>query len=151
MGQLEPAVALRERVDQRHQHGPHGAAFYHKLWHYKYTAAIDTNATSIKDWVDNNMNCEDIAFNFMVANATGKAPIKVAPRKKFKCSTPSCENLQMLSSAMGHLVERSVCVNKLVDWYNRMPLRSVEFRADPVLYKDSFPDMLKMFNDIGSL
>ena len=66
------------------------------------------------------MNCEDIAFNLMVANATGKPPIKVykimqskaktflhiyvdkvGPRKKFKCSTPSCENVGMLSSAAG--------------------------------------------------
>ena len=31
----------------------------------------------IRDWVDKHMNCEDIAMNFMVANYTGKAPIKV--------------------------------------------------------------------------
>ena len=31
----------------------------------------------IRDWVDRHMNCEDIAMNFMVANYTGKAPIKV--------------------------------------------------------------------------
>ena len=33
--------------------------------------------TYIRDWVDKHMNCEDIAMNFMVANYTGKAPIKV--------------------------------------------------------------------------
>ena len=33
--------------------------------------------SSIRDWVDKHMNCEDIAMNFMVANYTGKAPIKV--------------------------------------------------------------------------
>jgi glucuronyl/N-acetylglucosaminyl transferase EXT2 len=31
----------------------------------------------IREWVDKRMNCEDIAMNFMVANTTGKAPIKV--------------------------------------------------------------------------
>lgn len=31
----------------------------------------------IKNWVDAHMNCEDIAMNFLVANITGKAPIKV--------------------------------------------------------------------------
>lgn len=31
----------------------------------------------IKQWVDNHMNCEDIAMNFLVANVTNKAPIKV--------------------------------------------------------------------------
>lgn len=33
----------------------------------------------IKNWVDAHMNCEDIAMNFLVANITGKAPIKVGP------------------------------------------------------------------------
>ena len=47
---------------------------------------------SVKDWVDEHINCEDIAFNLMVANATGHPPIKVGPRKKFKCSTPACLN-----------------------------------------------------------
>lgn len=32
----------------------------------------------IKEWVDEHMNCEDIAMNFLVANITGKAPIKVS-------------------------------------------------------------------------
>lgn len=32
----------------------------------------------IKEWVDEHMNCEDIAMNFLVANVTGKAPIKVS-------------------------------------------------------------------------
>lgn len=31
----------------------------------------------IKNWVDAHMNCEDIAMNFLVANVTGKAVIKV--------------------------------------------------------------------------
>lgn len=32
---------------------------------------------NIKEWVDEHMNCEDIAMNFLVANITNKAPIKV--------------------------------------------------------------------------
>lgn len=31
----------------------------------------------IKEWVDDHMNCEDIAINFLVSNTTNKAPIKV--------------------------------------------------------------------------
>lgn len=33
--------------------------------------------SDIKIWVDDNMNCEDIAMNFLVSNTTNKAPIKV--------------------------------------------------------------------------
>lgn len=110
-----------------------------------------TNAMpgGIKDWVDEHMNCEDIAMNFLVANVTGKPPIKVAPRKKFKC--PECTNTEMLSADLNHMLERSACIDRFAGIYGRMPLRTVEFRADPVLFKDNFPEKLKRFNDIGSL
>lgn len=39
-----------------------------------YTTAMPGD---IKEWVDEHMNCEDIAMNFLVANITRKAPIKV--------------------------------------------------------------------------
>lgn len=123
-----------------------GAAFHHKFWSYMYTTAMPGD---IKEWVDERMNCEDIAMNFLVANMTGKAPIKVTPRKKFKC--PECVNNEMLSADLSHMVERSECVNKFASVYGGMPLKAVEFRADPVLYMDNFPDKLKRFKDIGSL
>ena len=48
-----------------------------QYWNYRYTNSLPEG---VKDWVDDNMNCEDIAMNFLVANITGKAPIKVSPR-----------------------------------------------------------------------
>ncbi|XP_021701317.1 exostosin-2 [Aedes aegypti] len=123
-----------------------GAAFHHKYWSYMYTNAMPGN---IKDWVDEHMNCEDIAMNFLVANITNKPPIKVAPRKKFKC--PECTNNEMLSADLNHMMERSACINRFAEIYGTMPLKTVEFRADPVLFKDNFPEKLKRFNDIGSL
>jgi len=123
-----------------------GAAFHHKYWSYAYTSSMPGN---IKEWVDDHMNCEDIAMNFLVANMTGKAPIKVTPRKKFKC--PECTNTEMLSADLSHMAERSDCIDRFSAIYGTMPLKSVEFRADPVLYKDPFPEKLKRFNDIGSL
>ncbi|XP_014260737.1 exostosin-2 [Cimex lectularius] len=123
-----------------------GAAFHHKYWSYMYTTSMPGN---IKEWVDEHMNCEDIAMNFLVANVTNKAPIKVTPRKKFKC--PECVNNEMLSADLNHMIERSNCIDRFATIYGRMPLRSVEFRADPVLYRDTFPEKLKWFNNIGSL
>merc|ERR1712223_1121143 len=128
-----------------------GAAFYHKYWHYKFTSDPNKEGKEIKSWLDQRMNCEDIAMNFLIANATGKAPIKVTPRKKFKCSTPQCNNENMLSSYQTHLIERSECINYLVDKYGYMPLVKAEFRADPVLFKDKFPEKLKNFVNIGTL
>ncbi|EDS37928.1 exostosin-2 [Culex quinquefasciatus] len=123
-----------------------GAAFHHKYWCYAYTYSMPGN---IKQWVDDHMNCEDIAMNFLVANVTNKPPIKVAPRKKFKC--PECTNNEQLSADLNHMVERSACINRFAEIYGTMPLKTVEFRADPVLFKDNFPEKLKRFNDIGSL
>lgn len=145
-----------------------GAAFYHKVrviilndiplavlealkcpfqyWNFVYT---NTMPAEIKEFVDEHMNCEDIAMNFLVANITNKPPIKVAPRKKFKC--PECKNTEMLSADLNHMMERTACINRFASIYGTMPLKSVEYRADPVLYKDSFPEKLKRFNDIGSL
>ena len=31
----------------------------------------------LRNWVDVHFNCEDIAMNFLIANVTGKSPIKV--------------------------------------------------------------------------
>ena len=111
---------------------------------------------------------------------------KVGPRKKFKCSTPSCENVGMLSSAAGdhsglwseknaHLsFPTQVTLRKEVGaWISSwnytaiLPLWDrwrlivvleilndifqVQFRADPVLYKDNLPAAMKKFNDMGSL
>ena len=102
---------------------------------------------------------------------TGKAPIKVTPRKKFKC--PKCTYNEMLSlDVVQHLNERSDCINLFASIYGNMPLKAVEFRyefeikikikiisndflsiyrADPILYKDNLPEKLKNFNSIGNL
>lgn len=45
-----------------------------QYFNYLYTYKMPGD---IKNWVDAHMNCEDIAMNFLVANITGKAPIKV--------------------------------------------------------------------------
>ncbi|XP_076078732.1 exostosin-2-like isoform X1 [Mytilus galloprovincialis] len=123
-----------------------GAAFYHKYFSYLYTHAMPVE---LKTWVDEHMNCEDIAMNFLMSNVTGKAAIKVTPRKKFKC--PECVNTEMLSSDLSHMIERSDCINQFTRIYQSMPLKNIEFRADPVLYKDDFPDVLKKYKDIGML
>ncbi|XP_054159212.1 exostosin-2-like [Oppia nitens] len=124
-----------------------GAAFYHNYYNHLYTNIMPKE---IKLWVDQHMNCEDIAMNFLVSNVTGKAPIKVTPRKKFKC--PECTNNEMLSAdVLRHLNQRSDCINRFAAIYKSMPLKTVEFRADPVLYKDNLPERLKEFNSIGSL
>ena len=83
------------------------------------------------------MNCEDILMNFVISNSTGKAPIKVSPRKKFRCLDSFCSKDNSISIDPGHMVERSECINFFAEQYGHMPLKPVQFRADPVLYKDN--------------
>ncbi|XP_071791199.1 exostosin-2-like [Asterias amurensis] len=121
-----------------------GAAFYHKYFSFLYTHKMSNH---IKTWVDDHMNCEDLAMNFLISNVTGKPPLKVTPRKKFKC--PECSNI--ISADLTHMVERSECVTVFAEEYGMMPLKTVQFRADPVLFKDDIPKKLKRFPDMGSL
>jgi hypothetical protein len=43
------------------------------------------------------------------------------------------------------------CINYFAGVYGAMPLKTVEFRADPVLYMDNVPTAMKKFNGVGSL
>ena len=51
-----------------------GAAFFHKIYMYKYTYEMPS---AIRHKVDELMNCEDVAMNFLIAHVTQKPPIKV--------------------------------------------------------------------------
>lgn len=48
-------------------------------------------------------------------------------------------------------MERSECLNEFVRAYGHMPLETVEFRADPLLFGEKLPDRVKLYKDIGSI
>lgn len=52
-----------------------GAAFIHKHYTYLYTHWLPQ---AIRDKVDEYMNCEDIAMNFLISHLTRKPPVKVS-------------------------------------------------------------------------
>lgn len=52
-----------------------GAAFYHKYYNYLYSLVMPQ---AIRDKVDEFMNCEDIAMNFLVSHITRQPPVKVS-------------------------------------------------------------------------
>lgn len=128
-----------------------GASFYHKYYSHAYTHLTPAH---VVNWVDDHMNCEDILMNFVIANLTAKAPLKVSPRKKFKCTECGLQN--SISVDPGHMVERSECINFFVKEFGKMPLKAVEFRADPVLYKDdptkhNKENIIPKYPDMGPL
>lgn len=91
-----------------------GAAFFHKHYTYLYSYWLPQ---AIRDKVDEYMNCEDIAMNFLVSHITRKPPVKVTSRWTFRC--PGCP--VSLSEDDTHFQERHKCINffsQVCDLYN---------------------------------
>ena len=105
-----------------------GAAFYHKYYSYLYSHIMPQ---AIRDKVDEFMNCEDIAMNFLVSHMTRQPPVKVSnwfshsssmilialffglqvtSRWTFRC--PGCP--VSLSEDETHFQERHKCINFFV-------------------------------------
>ena len=101
-----------------------GAAFFHKYYSYMYSHVMPQ---AIRDKVDEFMNCEDIAMNFLVSHVTRQPPVKVltivyilflnilktvslmqvTSRWTFRC--PGCP--VSLSEDETHFQERHKCIN----------------------------------------
>ncbi|XP_054166306.1 exostosin-3-like [Oppia nitens] len=119
-----------------------GAAFFHKYYSYLYTYSMPK---AIRDKVDEYMNCEDIAMNYLVSHITRQPPIKVTSRWTFRC--PGCP--VSLSEDDSHFNERHKCINYFIQIYGYMPLLNTQFRADSVLFKTRIPhDKQKCFKFI---
>ncbi|XP_077565116.1 exostosin-3-like [Haemaphysalis longicornis] len=110
-----------------------GAAFLHKHYFYLYSYAMPQ---AIRDRVDEYMNCEDIAMNFLVSHITRKPPLKVTSRHKFEC--PKCT--ASLSYDNSHCEKRHNCLNFFARVYGYTPLLYTQFRLDSVLFKTRIPD-----------
>ncbi|KAJ6224228.1 hypothetical protein RDWZM_002773 [Blomia tropicalis] len=119
-----------------------GAAFFHKYYAYMYTYSMPV---AIRDKVDEFVNCEDIAMNFLVSHISRKPPIKVTSRWTFRCQ----DCLSSLSEDDLHYQRRHKCLNYFASVYGYMPLLLTQFRADSVLFKTRIPhDKQKCFKYI---
>jgi len=113
-----------------------GGAFFHKYYSYVYTHNM---SPLIRAMVDDYMNCEDIAMNFLVAHITKKPPIKVTSRWTFRC--PECP--VALSTDAHHYEERHTCMAYFEELYGYNPLKRTQFRADSILFKTRIPSTMK--------
>ena len=110
----------------------HHARFVFQYYAYLYSYV---QPQAIRDLVDEYLNCEDLAMNFLVSHVTRKPPIKVTSRWTFRC--PGCP--MALSEDEEHFRERHRCMNFFVRVYGYMPLLHTQFRADSVLFKTRIP------------
>merc|ERR1712211_165578 len=99
---------------------------------YIYTYTMDS---AVREMVDEFMNCEDLAMNFLVSHLTRQPPIKVTSRWTFRC--PGCP--VSLSEDDSHFQERHRCINFFTRVYGYMPLFYTQFRAESVLFKTRIP------------
>ncbi|XP_015365982.1 PREDICTED: exostosin-3 [Diuraphis noxia] len=119
-----------------------GAAFVHKYYLYLYSYWLPQ---AIRDKVDQYMNCEDIAMNFLVSHVTNKPPVKVTSRWTFRC--PGCP--VSLSEDETHFLERHKCINFFTKIFGYTPLLNTQFRVDSILFKTRIPhDKQKCFKFI---
>ena len=110
-----------------------GAAFYHRRYNELYSYYMQDE---IFDMVHKQLNCEDIAFNYMVADHTRKPPIKATGRWTFPCKKCAERKLSTHNAKglTGHLHSRSDCMQHSAEVYGYQPLITTTFRADPVIY-----------------
>lgn len=95
------------------------AAFFHHKYLEIYTNEM---LASIRSFVRDGRNCEDIAMSFLVANITGAPPIWVKGRI-FEIGSTG------ISSLKGHSKHRTVCLNYFVSLYGDMPLVASNAKA----------------------
>ncbi|XP_034654228.1 exostosin-3-like [Drosophila subobscura] len=105
-----------------------GAAFLHKYYMYRYTYHMPQ---AIRDKVDEYMNCEDIAMNFLVAHITRRPPVKITSRWSFRRRGIKSS----LSQRPKHLEDRHKCINFFSQVFGYTPLLNTQYRADSVLFK----------------
>jgi len=116
-----------------------GGAFFHKFYSYVYTYELNH---AVKQMVDDYMNCEDIAMNFLVSHITQKPPVKVTSRWTFRC--PGCP--VALSADENHYEERNSCIGFFEKVFGYNPLKRTQYRADSILFKTRLPStMTKCF------
>lgn len=104
------------------------ASFFHRdyLTHYSFGVP-----ESVRRYVDEERNCEDLAMQFAVAIATGLPPIAVHSSKKKDLGAGLRKQVAGISSAANHEKRRSLCLDRFVELFGRgMPLVTRLVRED---------------------
>jgi hypothetical protein len=86
---------------------------YHRRYLYQYTYELPRIA---RDIVDSLRNCDDILFNFLIANATKQGPVVIDAFAK-------AYNFGGLWKRSTHMETRTLCLNKFVEIFGGMPLK----------------------------
>ncbi len=102
------------------------AAIMHHDFFAMYSLAMPQ---AVRDLVDSRRNCEDIAMQFLIANATALPPIYVKGHLEDKGALNGISTQQNVASAQ-HMTARSDCLNELEVIFGRVPLVSSHMVVD---------------------
>ncbi|KAL3697705.1 hypothetical protein R1sor_011781 [Riccia sorocarpa] len=101
---------------------------------YLYTCEMPRG---VKEYVDEGMNCEDIAMNFLVSSHSGKGPLLVEgkPRDWGDMRNMDQDDLSdsALSARVGHRKNRGDCITAFQRFWNGMHLKFSYTKAVPKL------------------
>ncbi|CAF4466700.1 unnamed protein product, partial [Rotaria sp. Silwood2] len=100
-----------------------GAAFLHRWYLDFYTNIM---SKQIREYVQLNMNCEDIAMNFLISYLSKQTPIKIGHRETFYCY--KCQ--ESLSNKINHYYQRTECIKYFSNIYRLIPLHYSIYRIN---------------------
>ncbi|KAH8798631.1 exostosin 2 [Xylogone sp. PMI_703] len=83
-----------------------------------YSGDMDPRMTTLRTYVDNAFNCEDIVMNFVTPALTCEGPLLVKGKDHYVNYEPSGG----ISRRLGHLEDWSKCVNDFIQIFDGMPL-----------------------------
>ena len=86
-----------------------------------YYWSEDPTMTTMRSYVDDHFNCEDIAMNYVTSMLTGSGPMLVAGLEKYFHASASVA----ISLKKGHIAARSRCLNDLTEIFGCMSLINV--------------------------
>ncbi|XP_006049877.1 exostosin-like 2 [Moschus berezovskii] len=97
-----------------------GASFFHS----KYLELFQRQPAAVHALLDETQNCDDIAMNFIIAKHTGKTSgVFVKPVNIANLEKETTGGYSGMWHRAEHFLQRSYCINKLVNIYDSMPLK----------------------------
>uniref|UniRef100_A0A2K5D358 Exostosin-like 2 n=1 Tax=Aotus nancymaae TaxID=37293 RepID=A0A2K5D358_AOTNA len=97
-----------------------GASFFNS----KYLELFQRQPVAVHALIDDTQNCDDIAMNFIIAKHIGKTSgIFVKPVNMDNLEKETNSGYSGMWHRAEHALQRSYCINKLVNIYDSMPLK----------------------------
>lgn len=97
-----------------------GASFFNS----KYLELFQRQPAAVHALIDETQNCDDIAINFIIAKHIGKTSgVFVKPVNMGNLEKESNGGYSGMWHRAEHFLQRSFCINKLVNIYGSMPLK----------------------------